>query len=85
MPLNQFHIQHDSFNPASNNSDILITRLKESSSKTNSFAFHWREKKTAVLLKQADLRDIFRKVSRSICTSIIVVYPDHLSPTPSPY
>jgi hypothetical protein len=42
-------------------------------------------KKKAVLLKQADLRDMFRKASKSVCTSTIVVYPDYLSPTPSTY
>jgi hypothetical protein len=29
--------------------------------------------------------NIFRKVSESVCTSAIVVYPDHLSPTPSTF
>ena len=39
--------------------------------------------KTAVLLKQADLMDIFRKASESVCTSTIVVQPNNLSPTPT--
>jgi type VI protein secretion system component VasA len=34
-------------------------------------------------MKQADLRDMFRKASKSVCTSTVVVSPEHLSPTPS--
>ena len=34
-------------------------------------------------MKQADLRNIFRKASKIICKSTIVVSPDPLSPTPS--
>jgi hypothetical protein len=34
-------------------------------------------------MKEADLRDMFRKASKSVCTSTVVVSPDHLSPTPS--
>jgi hypothetical protein len=34
-------------------------------------------------LKQADLRDMFKKASNNFCTSIVVVIPDPLSPTPS--
>jgi hypothetical protein len=34
-------------------------------------------------MKQADLRDMFREASKSVCTSIIIVSPDCLSPTPS--
>jgi len=29
--------------------------------------------------------DMFRKNSESVCTSTTVVYPNHLSPTPSTY
>ena len=34
-------------------------------------------------MEQADLRDIFKKASKSACTPTIVAFPDHLSPTPS--
>jgi hypothetical protein len=34
-------------------------------------------------VKQADPRDIFVKISKSVCTSIVVVSPDPLSLTPS--
>jgi hypothetical protein len=52
----------------------------ESSPKTKSFAFH---QKKASSLKQADLRDMFKKASRCVCTSTIVLFLDPLSPTPS--
>jgi hypothetical protein len=31
-------------------------------------------------VKQANLRDMFKNVSKSVCTSTIVIPPDHLSP-----
>jgi hypothetical protein len=34
-------------------------------------------------MKQAYLRDMFKKVSKSVCISTVVVSPDPLSPTPS--
>ena len=34
-------------------------------------------------MKQADLNDMFKKASSSVCTSTVVVSPDPLSPTPS--
>jgi hypothetical protein len=34
-------------------------------------------------LEQADLRDMFKKISKSVCTSIVAVSPDPLSPTPT--
>jgi hypothetical protein len=37
----------------------------------------------AVLLKQLYLRDVFRKTSKSVCTSTVVVLPDPWSPTVS--
>jgi hypothetical protein len=49
----------------------------ESSPKTRSFALK------ASSMKQADLRDMFKKVSKSVCTSTVVVCPDPLLPTPS--
>jgi hypothetical protein len=35
-------------------------------------------------MKQAELMDMFKKASRSVCTSTVVVSPHSLSPTPSP-
>ena len=32
-------------------------------------------------MKQADLRDMFQKASKSVCISMIVVPPESLSPT----
>jgi hypothetical protein len=34
-------------------------------------------------MKQADLKGMFRKASKIVCTSAVVVSPDPLSPTPS--
>jgi hypothetical protein len=34
-------------------------------------------------MKQADLRVMFKKASKSVCTSTVVVSPDPLLPTPS--
>jgi hypothetical protein len=34
-------------------------------------------------VKQADFRDMFKKASKSVCTSTAVVSPDPLSPAPS--
>jgi len=34
-------------------------------------------------MKHADLRDIFKTAPKSACTPTNVVFPDHLSPTPS--
>jgi hypothetical protein len=33
-------------------------------------------------MKQADPRDMFTKVSKSVCTLTVVVFPDPLSPAP---
>jgi hypothetical protein len=35
--------------------------------------------------KTGRLQGHFQKTSKSVCTSTIVVFPDHLSPTPSTY
>jgi hypothetical protein len=34
-------------------------------------------------MKQADFRDMFKKASKSVCTSNVVISLDPLSPTPS--
>jgi hypothetical protein len=45
--------------------------------KTGSSVFY--QKKEASSMKQADLWDMFKKDSKSICTSTLVVPPDPLS------
>jgi hypothetical protein len=40
-------------------------------------------RKKALSLKQADLRGMFKKTSKSVCTSTTAVPPDPLSPSPS--
>jgi hypothetical protein len=44
--------------------------------------FLFTKKKKASSMKQAAVMDMFKKASNSVCTSIIVVLPDPLSPTP---
>jgi hypothetical protein len=34
-------------------------------------------------VKWADLRDVFKKASKNVCTPADVIFPDPLSPTPS--
>jgi hypothetical protein len=34
------------------------------------------------IIDRADLRDLFRKTFKSVCTSAIVIYPESLSPEP---
>jgi len=46
--------------------------------KTGSFAFY---QKKALQVKQADLRDMFKKAFKTVCTSTIAVFLDLLSPT----
>jgi len=57
---------------------VIFWQLEESSSRTASFAFY--RKKTSPI-KQAHLRNKFKKASRSICKST-VVSSDCLSPIP---
>jgi hypothetical protein len=59
---------------------IYIYIYMYSSPNTSSFALY---QKKASSMKQADLRDMFKKGSKSVCTSTVVVSPDPLSPTPS--
>lgn len=68
-------IKQNSFNPKSNNLEILIV---------------WHLRRVAprakILLlpeKKADLKDIFKTASKSVCISTVVVSPDPLSPSPS--
>jgi hypothetical protein len=45
--------------------------------------FYFTRKKKTSSMKQADLRDMFKKAFESVNISTIVVSPDALSPTPS--
>jgi hypothetical protein len=69
MSFFKINIQQSSFNPSSDN---LV--LKESS--PNTF-YH----KKASSMKQIDLRNKFKKASKSFCISTVVVSPDPLSHT----
>jgi hypothetical protein len=74
-------IQRSSFNLTSSNSEILIIwYVEESSPKTGSLAFY---QKKASSVKQGDVRDMFKKASKGVCTPAIVISPDPLSPTSS--
>jgi len=68
-------IQQNSFNLRSGNGALV-----ESSPKTGS-CFILTKKKSAI--KQTDLRDMFKKVFKSVCTSSVVVSSDFLYHTPS--
>jgi hypothetical protein len=74
-------IEQNSFNLTSNNSEILIIQhMRKIVLRPEMFLF---TRKKASSMKQADLRNMFKTVSNSVCTSTIVVSPDFLSPTPS--
>jgi len=55
--------------------------LKKAAQTPKVFIFN-REKKT-YSMKQEDLRDIFKKNSKNVSTSTVVVSPDPLCPTPT--
>jgi hypothetical protein len=55
--------------------------LEGSSPKNKSFAFC--QKKEASLMKKADLSNMFKNASKSVCISIVAVFPDTVSLTPS--
>lgn len=52
--------------------------LQENVPKTGSFTFY---QKKAFQMKQADVRDMFKKAFKSVCTSANAVFLDLLSPT----
>jgi len=55
--------------------------LDESSPTIRSFAFY---QKRSSSMKQADLKDVIRKASKSVCTSVMIS-PEPLALTPSSY
>jgi hypothetical protein len=68
-------------NPASNNSEILTIQIWHLRSPKAEFFYFYKQK--APSSKQADIRDKFTKVYKSVCTSTVAVTPDPLSPAPS--
>jgi hypothetical protein len=68
---------HQSVISSSRNPKNLATG--ESNLETRSFFFTTE----VPTVKQVDLRDVFKKASKSVCISMIVVPPECLSPTPS--
>jgi hypothetical protein len=52
----------------------------ESGPKTGSFALYQKE---ASSMKQGDLRNMFKKASKNVCTPTVLVSCDPLSPAPS--
>jgi hypothetical protein len=61
---------------------LIIWHLRRTVPKTWSFVFY---QKKASSVKLADLWDKFKKASKTVCTSPIVVSTDPLSPTPSTF
>ena len=69
------------FNLTSSNSEILIIRpFRRVVPRLEVLLFI---RKKALSMKQADLRDMFIKACRCVCTSTVVLSLDPLSPAPS--
>jgi len=68
-----FRVQQNSFNPSSDN-----PAFEDSSPKTTCFVFY---QKKVSSLKQADLTNMFKKASKGVHTSTVVVSPNPMSPT----
>jgi hypothetical protein len=71
------NIQQNSFNSVNGSGSPYSPPLEEGSPKTGSFAVY--QKKSSIV-KQAYLRGVSEKDSKSVHTSTIVVSPDPLSP-----
>jgi hypothetical protein len=70
----------NSFNPTSSNSEIpIIWHLRRNVPRLEVLLFN---RKKASSMKHADLRHMFKKDFKSICTPTVVVSPDPLSHTP---
>jgi len=77
--IHNYNTTANIFNPKSNNSEIITTRcLRRVVPKTGSCAFYQQK----VSVEHADLREMFKKSSKSVCSSTVVVSPDPPSPTP---
>jgi hypothetical protein len=68
-------------NPVSNNLGILI--IQHLTTAVPRLVVLLFTRKKASSMKQAGLSGMFKKASKSVCTSTLVVSPDPLSPTPS--
>jgi len=63
------------------NSEILtIQHLKSEVPKLEVLLFHYKKASSG---KQADVREMFKKASKNVCSTIAAPSPDPLSPTPS--
>jgi folate-binding Fe-S cluster repair protein YgfZ len=68
-------IQQNSFNPKSEKLEILIIwHLKRVVPRPKVLLFMTKKRKP-LSLKQADLWDMFKKASKNVCTSTVVVSP----------
>ena len=72
-------MQQNSFNLLSDNSKILIIQYMRRVVPRMQVLLFTRKKASSI--KQADLRNMFRKSSKNVCTSTVVVSPDPLSTT----
>jgi hypothetical protein len=71
----------NAFNLTCDNSEILITWLLRRVIPKPEGLLFYQEKDSS--MKEADLWDVFKMAYKSVCTSVIMVSPDSLSPTPS--
>ena len=75
------YVQWNSLNPASDNPEILIIwHLRRVVLPLEVLLFYY---KTASLMKHVDLGNRFKKASKSVDTSAVLVSPNPLSPTPT--
>jgi hypothetical protein len=72
---------HNSFDPTSDNLEILtVWHMRRVAPGLEVLVF---TRIKVLSVKQADLRDMFKKASSNVCTSTVVVCHDHFCPTPS--
>jgi len=73
IQIHTYNTTANIFNPKSTNFEILTIRcLRRVVPKTGSSAFY--QQKGSV--EHADLREMFKKASKSVCSSTVLVYPD---------
>jgi len=65
------------------NLEILIIQHLRRSEQSQDLIFCFLPEKKLHHWKQANLRNMFQKASKSVCTSTVVVSPDTSSPDPS--
>jgi len=82
--LEVFLVQQNSFNPVSIHLETLIILcLRRAVARQEILLFTPPPPKNVSSLKQADLWDMLKQVSKTVCTLTIIVSPDSLHPTPS--